>query len=108
MLKGDAKDMHLWYTLGPATLGIEKQAISSGATGARLTFSYGTKELQFERAKKLRLVAQGVNKSTLIIADLEGEKFRLGSFQQEDTYSCTAGTMYLMNYYLHRLLEVTG
>lgn len=38
----------LWYTVGPASLGKEEDLFPSGATGIRLTFSFGTPELQLE------------------------------------------------------------
>lgn len=69
---------HVWYTLGPATVGRECELLKAGATGARLTFSYGTPELQLARAEQLRTAARFQNSPFLNVADLSGGKIRLG------------------------------
>lgn len=81
----------LWYTLGPASLNMEGQMLLSGATGVRLTFSFGTPEYQYERAVCIRKAAEQVNRPCYIVADLAGGKLRLGTFQNEPTISARAG-----------------
>jgi pyruvate kinase len=72
----------LWFTYGPSLddKRLLEQALAAGANGCRLTFSYGTHELQGDRAHKIRQIADRLNKPCLIIADLGGEKIRLGDF----------------------------
>jgi pyruvate kinase len=73
--------IHLWYTLGPASLGKEKEMLIKGATGVRLTFSYGDAKLQGERARLVKELAASLRLPCVIVADLAGEKFRLGEFE---------------------------
>ena len=75
----------LWITLGPASLDIQPQLFELGVGGARLTFSYGTPELQENRALNLKAAARTHGKHFLTIADLPGEKVRLGEFQGLDS-----------------------
>ena len=56
----------LWYTVGPASLGKEEDLFPSGATGIRLTFSFGTPELQLERAINIKAAARSVDCLSLI------------------------------------------
>lgn len=82
----------LWVTLGPSSLGREAELLSAGATGVRLTFSYGTAALQIERAKALKRTAAEIGRRCLIVADLPGEKWRLGRFEGAATISLRQGT----------------
>lgn len=82
---------HLWITLGPSSLGREKEMLECGATGVRLTFSFGTPELQRERARLLRDAAQAVGRPCLNVADLAGEKYRLGAFAGQPSFEAEAG-----------------
>jgi pyruvate kinase len=84
----------LWYTVGPASLGKEDELLGAGATGARLTFSYGTTELQRERARALRSAASRIGRPCLIIADLPGGKFRLGKFEGSPRARIGRGTVW--------------
>jgi pyruvate kinase len=86
----------LWYTLGPRTLGREAEVIDAGATGVRLTFSYSTAEYQQERAREHRRLAARSKTPFLIIADLAGEKFRLGRFAGSPSVEAAAGRPFRM------------
>ncbi|MCP4372378.1 MAG: hypothetical protein GY797_30375 [Deltaproteobacteria bacterium] len=79
----------LWYTDGPATLNKEEEMFLAGATGVRLTFSYSTQEYQHNRAIVAKEAAARVGKSCFIVADLTGEKFRLGRFNDAPTVTVT-------------------
>jgi pyruvate kinase len=68
------------YTVGPQSLDLSEELVRAGADGARLTFSYGTPETQLTRARALHDAAQKVGKQFLVIADLPGNKPRLGEF----------------------------
>lgn len=83
--------MDLWYTVGPSSLGKEEDLLSRGATGARLTFSYGTSAIQDERARHLREVAVRLGCPFQVVADLAGEKIRLGSFAGSPSLPVAAG-----------------
>lgn len=69
----------IWFTYGPAVDSEEtlQGLFAAGATGVRLTFSYGTPELQHERAARVQLAARATGHRPFIVADLEGEKPRL-------------------------------
>ena len=82
----------LWYTLGPTSLGKERDLLLSGATGVRLTFGFGTPSLHYERAILHRNIATELGCKCLIVADLNGEKFRLGTFEGAPTISVAANT----------------
>ena len=70
----------LWFTYGPQTTSdaTVRSLLQRGATGARLTFSYGTPALQCERARQIRRIATEVGITPYLVADLQGEKPRLG------------------------------
>ena len=70
---------HLWYTVGPASASHHADLLNAGATGARLTFSYGTDEFQADRARALARESIQVGLTCLILADLPGNKVRLGT-----------------------------
>lgn len=75
---------HLWFTLGPSTDddNLLREIFNHGATGCRLTFSYGTPTLQEERARRLKSIALNLGKQCFVVADLAGDKFRLGDFEE--------------------------
>jgi pyruvate kinase len=72
-------------------LGKEEDLFPSGATGIRLTFSFGTPELQLERAINIKAAARSVDCDCTVVADLAGEKVRLGTFRREPTVEARAG-----------------
>ena len=73
----------LWFTLGPATIDLVDEALLAGANGVRYTLSYATPALHIERAKTVAARASSLGLEVYAIADLPGEKFRLGSFPGE-------------------------
>lgn len=85
---------HLWYTVGPATLDRELEAFLHGATGVRLTFNFGTVSLQHKRAIDIKNSVQSKGFKSFLMADLGGEKFRLGAFDRQETVTSTAGTVF--------------
>jgi pyruvate kinase len=88
MTKNDA--VTLIYTPGPASGGVEEDLFMGGANGVRLTFSYSTPQYQLERARFYREIGNKLGLRVKIIADLAGEKFRLGQFACEPTVSVEA------------------
>jgi pyruvate kinase len=70
---------HLWFTRGPSTkyADVMKKMFLKGATGVRLTYSYGTPALQSKRALRIKMIAKKVKRPCMVVADLEGEKYRL-------------------------------
>lgn len=68
----------IFYTVAPASLDIADGLMQAGATGARLTFSFGTPELQLARARMLKLTAQNLDISFQVMADLGGGGVRIG------------------------------
>src|ERR1041384_355071 len=92
MSNKNSPKLELWYTLGPASLGKERELLLKGATGVRLTFGFGTAALQYERAIHIKELASQIGQRCLVIADLNGEKYRLGSFEREATIQVAAGT----------------
>lgn len=92
MITNELSKKELWYTVGPASLGKEADLFKNGATGIRLTFNFGTTQLQHERAINIKRAAKEVERSCYVVADLGGEKFRLGTFQGEPTIKAIAGT----------------
>jgi pyruvate kinase len=81
----------LWYTVGPASLGKEEELFPSGATGIRLTFSFATPDLQLERATTIKMAARSVGCDCTVVADLAGEKVRLGAFSNAPTVEARLG-----------------
>ena len=81
----------LWITLGPSSIDRLDELIRLGVTGVRLTFSFGTPELQEERARFIQKSAISAEKRCLAIADLPGEKVRLGEFGEADSFQVEAG-----------------
>ncbi len=85
--------MHeLWFTLGPVSRGKERELFLKGANGVRLTFSYRTPDYQEEQACRIREIAEKMNHPCRIVADLAGEKFRLGEFKGDPSISIAGGT----------------
>jgi pyruvate kinase len=81
----------LWYTPGPASIGHEEEIIRAGANGVRLTFSYATADYQAERAVLHRRIARACDLPCTVVADLPGEKYRLGRFAKEPSIQVKAG-----------------
>jgi len=83
----------LWFTYGPKTQCDRTldALFESGATGTRLTFSYGTPALQEERADQVRRSADRLRKDVMLIADLQGEKCRLARIEGVDEIPVTRG-----------------
>ncbi|HEX6900612.1 MAG TPA: pyruvate kinase [Thermoanaerobaculia bacterium] len=88
----------IWFTFGPQTKDREVLLglFGAGATGVRLTFSYGTPDLQAERAALVRSVAQEIDKPVTIVADLQGEKCRLAKIEGIDEIPVSAGQTILL------------
>jgi pyruvate kinase len=80
----------LWFTYGPRTSEDSSIAavLDAGATGSRLTFSFGTPELQVERAEQIRRVAAG--RPVYLVADLQGEKCRLARLEDVEAIAVEA------------------
>jgi pyruvate kinase len=69
----------IYYTEGPVAQDLGAQPlIEAGARGARLSFSFGTPELQRERAIKVKNAAAKLGVQVTVMADLEGDKPRMG------------------------------
>ncbi len=87
------KEVELWFTLGPNSREPEiiKELIAAGATGARLTLSYSTPEWHIEKAKLLKETAKQLGKKCFVVADLEGEKFRIGNFESPQHFKVVDG-----------------
>ncbi|MDE1856494.1 MAG: hypothetical protein KGH98_00240 [Candidatus Micrarchaeota archaeon] len=90
---GDRKGTDIWFTMGPASSDrdVIRQILEAGATGVRLTFSYGTPQIQIERANLVRDVAMELSVRCTIVADIEGEKIRLGEMDGSKSISVTEG-----------------
>lgn len=73
----------LWFTYGPSTdsESAVESVLLAGANGCRLTFSYGTCELQQRRALMVQGIASRMGRDCAVIADIAGEKIRVGDFQ---------------------------
>lgn len=70
----------IYYTVGPASVDIVDKMVEAGVDGVRLTFSYGTPDIQLTRAKMVQSAAQAKGLEPFIIADLEGGGARIGTF----------------------------
>src|ERR1051325_8018638 len=93
MVTNNSSPAQLWYTVGPASLAKEQDLFTSGATGIRLTFNFGTPELQHERATAIKAAATAAGVECFVVADLGGEKFRIGTFQGAPTVTAVAGAL---------------
>ena len=89
----------IWFTMGPSSsdLDIIQKLLEEGANGIRLTFSYGTPELQIERAKTLKNISRKIGKKCMVIADLEGEKIRLGDFGEATHLDVKSGEQIIIS-----------
>ena len=70
--------------------------IEAGVDGVRLTFSFGTPEIQLERAKMVRHAAEAKGLRPFIIADLEGGGARIGTFssaENTESFSVSEGEL---------------
>lgn len=84
----------LWFTYGPHTDDAEKilKIMEAGATGVRLTFSYGTAELQIDRARRLRVLSSEARKELFIVADLQGGKSRIATVPGVEEFRINKGS----------------
>lgn len=83
----------LWVTYGPSVDREEtlRALIEAGAEGFRLTFSYGTPELQCERAARVKAAAAALDREVRVIADLPGEKCRIAKAGDVEGVEVRAG-----------------
>lgn len=88
----------LWFTYGPKTDDdrVLEDLFRFGATGARLTFSYGTPDLQAERASRIRRAASRAGCSAYIVADLQGEKCRFAKIEGVQEIPVASGSRVLL------------
>lgn len=79
---GFSDQTDIWFTIGPESNHPEmvNKLLNAGATGARLTFSYGTPDLHEQFAEMLNKASGVTDTSCTVVADLGGEKVRLKSF----------------------------
>lgn len=84
----------LWFTYGPQTDDGDKllKILEAGATGVRLTFSYGTPELQIDRARKLREISSEAGREFFIVADLQGGKSRFATIPGVEGFRINKGS----------------
>ena len=70
-------------TLGPASSSPEKleQLIRAGVDVVRMNFSHGSVQDHVDRAARVREAAARAGKEVAIMADLQGPKIRVGSFE---------------------------
>ena len=70
-------------SIGPATEKYEtlKAAIEAGASVCRLNFSHDTGDVQGARIKTIRRIEKELGRKIPIMADLQGPKLRVGSFE---------------------------
>lgn len=69
-------------TVGPATNPL--QLLQVGANAFRLNFSHGKHEEHLERIKAIRAAEEETGLSVPILADLQGPKIRVGTFEKEE------------------------
>ncbi len=70
-------------TVGPSTASAQmlEKLVQNGADAFRFNFSHGTKEEHAERYEIVRNLALKYNRHLTIVADLQGPKLRIGTFQ---------------------------
>jgi len=88
----------LIFTVGRASGADLEKHVQTGATMARLTFSYGTNETQLRRALELRRLAEKNAKKLEICGELEGQRLRIGKISKdgiEDDILVEKGRKYL-------------
>lgn len=81
----------LWITLGPSSLEQLDELFAIGVDGVRLTFSFGTPEMQLERARLVKRAAAAAGRPCTVVADLPGEKIRLGRFTGPESVEVLTG-----------------
>jgi len=71
-------------TLGPATNSEEKieELIKAGVDTFRFNFSHGDHETHRENLKKVRKIAEKLNKPVAVLQDLSGPKIRIGEVKE--------------------------
>lgn len=86
-------DPAVWFTFGPAseTEKHVRELIENGASGVRLTFSYGTPDIHLERAELVTSVANSIGTSCTVVGDLEGEKPRVADTLETNRLSVEEG-----------------
>jgi pyruvate kinase len=75
-------------TLGPACDDpkVLREMLSAGVDVVRLNMSHGTLDGHYERIDRVRDIANSLNKTIAILADLCGPKIRLGQFGEEQVH----------------------
>lgn len=70
-------------TLGPASSSNDKirALLEAGADAFRLNFSHGTHDQHKERLEAIRKIAKDMKRPVGIVADLQGPKLRVGTFE---------------------------
>jgi len=81
----------LIYTVGPRSLGRHEDLLARGADGVRLTFSFGTPDLQRERAELVKEAGRRLARPVHVMADLAGEKYRLAAFPEAPSVPVRGG-----------------
>jgi pyruvate kinase len=76
----------IWGTVGPEADDPKtiRELINAGVTGMRTSFSYATPEVHSRRAELIGDAAASVNRPCRVIADIPGEKVRLGDFAEAE------------------------
>lgn len=79
----DFKKTKIIATIGPASSSpqIIRGLIKAGLNVVRLNFSHGTHQERKEQIQTIRTISKQLNRPIAIMADLQGSKFRLGSFE---------------------------
>ena len=80
-----ARNVKIVATLGPSssTYEVIRSLHEAGADVFRLNMSHGAHDEIAERHKIIRQVEEDMNSSIAILADLQGPKLRVGTFEQE-------------------------
>lgn len=89
----------LYYIVGPASVEIPEELFAAGTDGVRLTFSFGTPEIQLKRAVSVHAAAAKHNVTPVVIADLEGGGARVGEINpntEEERFPVAADEMVLV------------
>lgn len=79
----DFKNTKIVCTIGPSSSDLEtlKKLVENGMNVVRLNFSHGTHAEKVEQIKMIRQLAQDLDTSIAIFADLQGPKLRLGKIE---------------------------
>ena len=80
-------------TLGPASDSDEvvRGLIQEGVNIFRCNFSHGTQKDQGVHLARVRRIASELNRTVLVLADLQGPKFRLGLFEGKNVVTLNQG-----------------